>query len=56
MQTYLIENPWPIGLLSGALLLIFTVVFLRNGELRALVAALVALALTALALVALLSC
>ena len=43
MQTYLIENPWPIGLLSGALLLIFTVVFLRNGELRALVAALIAL-------------
>ena len=44
MQSYLTENPWPIGLVSGALLLIFIALFLRSGELRTLVAALIALA------------
>ena len=44
MHTYLTENPWPIGLVSGVLLLIFIVLFLRSGELRTLVAALIALA------------
>lgn len=45
MQTYFTENPWPIGLVSGVLLLIFIVLFLRSGEVRTLVAALVAFAL-----------
>ena len=44
MQTYFTENPWPVGLVSGTLLLIFVVLFLRSGEVRTLVAALVALA------------
>ena len=43
MQTYFFENPWPIGLVSVSLLLILTIAFLRSGDGRLLVAALIAL-------------
>ena len=46
MQTYFFENPWPIGLVSGSVLLILTIAFLRSGDGRLLVGALVALLCT----------
>ena len=44
LLTYITENPWPIGLVSAVFLLIFSILFLREGELRMLIAGLVALA------------
>ena len=46
VQTYLLENPWPIGLVSGSLMLILLIAFLRQGDGRLGVAALVALVVT----------
>ena len=46
MQTYFLENPWPIGLVSGSLTLILLIAFLRQGDGRLGLAALGALVVT----------
>ena len=42
-MTYITENPWPVGLVSAVFLLIFVILFLRDGESRTLVLGVLAL-------------
>jgi len=48
MSHYFLENPWPIGIISGALGLILIIGFLRTGESRVLIASLAAVGLAGL--------
>ena len=48
MSHYLLENPWPIGIISGTLGLILIISFVRTGETRLLLGCLAALALAVL--------
>ena len=48
MSHYLLENPWPIGIISGTLGLLLVIGFVRTGETRLLLGCLAALALAAL--------
>ena len=48
MTHYFLENPWPIGIISGAVGLILIIGFLRTGESRVLIASLVAVGLACL--------
>lgn len=41
--TYITENPWPVGLVSAVFLLIFAILFMRDGESRMLVLGIVCL-------------
>lgn len=48
MSHYLLENPWPIGIVSGSLALLLILSFLRTGEARVLIASVAAVAIAAL--------